>query len=167
MGMFEMSDQQVAEFREQVKGYAREKVTDEPIVAAAMYRRGGAATRMGISHAGLGGVAYAASALFSKKQAGGLPDKALLVATPTRIRAFKARIKGRGFKIGDEVAAWDRAGIRASTEQKAGLTMLTLESPAEGGKVTIAPIGIRDDPVSLEFSQAMVNGDTEPPAGGG
>jgi hypothetical protein len=164
MGMFEMSDQQIAEFREQVRGYAREAVTDEPVVAAGLFRRGGAATRMGISYGGLGGLAYAGSALFSKKQAGGLPDKALLVATPTKIRAFKAKIKGRGFKIGEEVAVWDREGVTASTEQKMGLTMLTLESPSEGEKVTIAPIGIKDDPVSLEFSQAMVDGVTEPAA---
>jgi hypothetical protein len=59
---------------------------------------------------------------------------------------------------------WDRAGVKASTEQKMGLTMLTLESPAEGEKVTIAPIGVKDDPVSVEFAQAMVNGVTETPA---
>ena len=164
MGMFEMSEQQIADFREQVRGYAREKVTDEPIVAAALYRRGGAATRMGVSYGGLGGLAYAASALMSKKQAGGLPDKALLVATPTKIRAYKAKVKGRGFKIGEEVAVWEREGVTASTEQKMGLTMLTLESPTEGEKVTIAPIGIKDDPISLEFSQAMVAGATEPVA---
>jgi len=163
MGMFEMSDEQVADYRKQLEGYAREKVTDEPVVAAALFRRGGAATRTGISYGGLGGVAYAASALFSKKQAGGLPDKALLVATPTKVRAFKAGVKGRGFKIGDEVAVWERAGLRASTEPKSGLTMLTLESAAEGEKVTVAPIGIRDDPVSLEFGQTLVAGATEPP----
>jgi hypothetical protein len=164
LGMFEMSDQQVAEFRSQVEGYAREKVTDEPVVAAALFRRGGAATRMGISYGGLGGLAYAASALFSKKQAGGLPDKALFVATPTKVRAFKARVKGRGFRIGDEVAVWDRAGLKATTEAKAGLTMLTLESPSEGEKVTVAPIGVKDDPVSVEFGRALVSGATEPSA---
>jgi hypothetical protein len=164
MGMFEMSEQQVADFREQVRGYAQEKVTDEPVVAAALFRRGGAATRMGISYGGLGGIAYAASALFSKKKAGGLPERALLVATPTKIRAYKAGVKGRGFKIGDEVAVWERAGVKASTEPKMGLTMLTLESPTEGEKVTVAPIGIKDDPVSLEFMQVMVDGVTQPPA---
>jgi hypothetical protein len=163
MGMFEMSEEQIATFREQVNGYAREKVTDEPIVAAALFRRGGAATRMGMSYGGLGGLAYAASALFSKKQAGGLPDKALLVATPTKVRAFKCGVKGRGFKIGDEVAVWERAGLKASTAAKMGLTMLTVESPTEGEKVTIAPIGVKDDPVSLEFMQVLVDGVTEAP----
>jgi hypothetical protein len=164
MGMFEMSDKQVADYREQVRGYAAEAVTDEPIVGAAILRRGGAAAKMGISHAGLGGIAYAGAALFSKKQAGGLPDKALLVATPTKLRAFKVKIKGRGFKVGDEVAVWERAGVQASTKQSTGLTMLTIESPAEGEKVTIAPVGIRDDPVSLEFMQLLVDGVTDAPA---
>ena len=45
--------------------------------------------------------------------------------------------------------------MKASTEQKMGLTMLTLESPTEGEKVTIAPIGVKDDPISVEFGQAM------------
>ena len=159
MGMFEMSEQQIADYREQVRGYAREAVADEPVVGAAILRRGGAAAKMGISHAGLGGIAYAGAALFSKKRAGGLPDKALLVATPTKLRAFKAKIKGR-----DEVAVWDRAGIQASTKQSLGLTMLTVESPSEGEKVTIAPVGIKDDPVSLEFMQVLVDGVTDPPA---
>ena len=163
MGMFEMSDAAVKEYREGIESQARDKVA-EPIVALGILRRGGAATRMGISHAGLGGLAYAGSALFSKKQAGGLPDKALFVATPTKLHAFKAKIKGRGFKIGDEVAVWDRAGLKASTEQKMGLTMLTIESPAEGEKVTMAPVGVRDDPVSLELMGVLVDGTTEPPA---
>ena len=157
MGMFEMSDKQVAEYKEMLQGLAREQVSEE-IVAAAILRRGGAATRMGISYGGLGGLAYAASSLFSKKQAGGLPDKTLFVVTPTKVHAFKAKIKGRGFKAGDEVAVWDRSAIRASTEVKSGMTMLTIESPAEDEKVTMAPVGIRDDPVSLEMFEVLKGG---------
>ena len=67
---------------------------------------------MGISNAGLGGIVYAGAALFSKKQAGGMPDKALLVATEDKIHAYKAKFKGRNFVAGDEVAVWDRAGLR-------------------------------------------------------
>ena len=44
--------------REMVRGMAAEKVS-EPIVAAAMFRRGGAAAKMGISKGGLGGLVYA------------------------------------------------------------------------------------------------------------
>ena len=50
MGMFEMSEEQVARVpRAGCDGYAREKVTDEPVVAAALFRRGGAATQHGRS----------------------------------------------------------------------------------------------------------------------
>lgn len=157
MGMFEMSDEQIAEYKEQLRGLAREKVTEQ-IVAAAILRRGGAATRMGISYGGLGGLVYAASSLFSKKQAGGLPERALFVVTPTKVHAFKAKVKGRGFQAGDEVAVWDRGAIRASTEVKSGMTMLTIESPAEGEKVTMAPVGVRDDPVSLEMFEVLKGG---------
>ena len=90
MGMFDMTmtDKQVAEYREMVRGMAAEKVS-EPIVAAGLFRRGGSAAKMGISNAGLGGIVYAGAALFSKKQAGGMPDKALLVATADKIHAYK------------------------------------------------------------------------------
>jgi hypothetical protein len=162
MGMLEMSEATAREYRESLLAQAREKVT-EPVVAAAVLRRGGAAAKMGISHAGVGAIAYAGASLFAKKRAGGLPDKTLFVATPSKLHAFKARIKGRGFKIGDEVAVWDRSGLRAGTEPKMGLTMLTVESPAEGEKVTLAPVGVRDDPVSLELMRVLVENDTEPP----
>lgn len=162
MGMFEMSEKFAAEYRERLRSQAAERVA-EPVVAAAVLRRGGAAGKMAISHAGLGGLAYAAAALRSKKQAGGLPDKTLFVVTPTKLHAFKAKIKGRGFKIGDEVAVWDRAALRASTERKSGVTMLTIESPAEGEKVTMASVGVRDDPVSLELMQALTEGATTAP----
>lgn len=163
MGMFEMSEEQIATYRGQMRTLAEEKVS-EPVVAAAMVRRGGAGAKMAVSHAGLGGLVYGAIALFQKKQAGGLPDKALLVATPTKLHAYKAKVKGRGFQAGDEVAVWDRAGLRASTEPKMGLTMLTIESPAEGEKVTLAPVGVRDDPVSLELMQVLKDNVTAAPA---
>jgi hypothetical protein len=163
MGFLEMSDKTVREYRDRLLEQAREKVS-EPVVAAAVLRRGGAAGKMAISHAGLGAVAYAGAALFSKKQAGGLPDKTLFVATPTKLHAYKAKIKGRGFKIGDEVAVWERSALQASTDQRSGLTMLTVSSPAEGEQATLAPVGVRDDPVSLELMRVLVEGVTEAPA---
>ena len=162
--MFEMSEETLREYRAGLLDQARERVS-EPVVAAAVLRRGGAATKMGISHAGLGGLAYAGASLFHRGKAGGLPDKTLFVATPTKLHAFKARIKGRGFKIGDEVAAWDRAALRASTEPKMGLTMLTIQS-ASGDAVTMAPVGVRDDPVSLELMRVLVEGEVHAPAPG-
>jgi len=161
MGMFEMSEEKVAEYRQKLRGYAEEKVTDEPVVAAALFRRGGMTMTAGVSQ--LGGLAYAGARLFSKKKAGGLPDQALLVATPTRLRAYKSKPRGMGFKVSDEVAVWERAALRISTEQKLGVTMLTIESPGEGEKVTLAPIGMKDDPVSQEFVRVLAGGTTDPP----
>ena len=60
-------------------------------MAAGLFRRGGSAAKMGISKGGLGGIVYAGAALVSKKQAGGLPDKALLVATADKMYAFKTK----------------------------------------------------------------------------
>lgn len=160
MGIFEMTDEQVAEYRQTIRDLAQDKVA-EPIVAAALFRRGGSAAKMAISKSGLGAIAYAGAALVAKKKAGGLPDKALLVATPTKVHAFKVKPKSRGWNVGDEVAVWDRAGLRASGEPSMGLTMLKLESPGEGEKVSLAPIGVRDDPVTLEFIEMLSSGTTE------
>ena len=164
MGFLEMKEADVAKYRDQMRDLGAEKVT-EPIVAAAMLRRGGAGAKMAVSHAGLGGLVYGAVALFNKKQAGGLPDKTLWVITPSKVHVYKATIKGRGFKAGDEVAVWDRDAVQASTEQKSGVTMLTLESRDEGEKVTLAPVGVRDDPVSLELMRVLKDGSATTPAG--
>jgi hypothetical protein len=154
MGMFEMSEEQVAEYREMVRGLAQSKLA-EPVEAAALFRRGGGAAKMAISKTGLGAIAYAGAALIAKKQSGGLPDKVLLAATRDRVYAFKTKPKGRKWVAGDEVAVWERAGLRVSGRPSTGVTMLDLESPAEGEKVSLAPMGVRDDPVSLEFIQAL------------
>ena len=66
----------------------------------------------------------------------GCPTRRCWSRRPPSSGPSRPAIKGRGFKIGDEVAVWERAGVKASTEQKTGLTMLTLESPTEGEKVT-------------------------------
>jgi hypothetical protein len=161
--MFDVSEDTVAEYTERFRQQAAQKV-DEPIVALGPYRRGGAAAGMAISHAGLGGIAYAANSLFNKKKAGGLPARVFLIVTPTKVHGFKYDLKGRGYRFRDEVAVWDRAGLKASTEAKMGLTMLTLESPAEGEKVTLAPGGVKDDPWTLEVARVLTEGITEAPA---
>jgi hypothetical protein len=155
MGMFDltMKDEYVAEYRELVKSLAESKVS-EPVLGAALFRRGGHAAKMGISKARLGALAYAGAALTAKKQAGGLPERVLLVATAEKLYAFEAKPKGRNWKLGDEVGAWDRAGLKAQGRPSSGLTMLDMES-AEQNKVSLAPIGVRDDPVSLEFIQVV------------
>jgi hypothetical protein len=163
MGMFDISDETVAEYTEKFRRMAEEKV-GEPVLAVGPFRRGGAAASMAISKAQLGGLVYAANSLFNKKKAGGLPGQVFLVVTPTKLHAFAYKMKGRNYVLKDEVAAWDRTGLEISTEPKMGLTMLTISSPAEGEKATLAPGGVKDDPWTQEVIQVLQNGATEAPA---
>jgi hypothetical protein len=72
-------------------------------------------------------------------------------------------MKGRNYKLKDEAAVWDRAGLRFSTEQKMGLTMLTIESPTESEKATLAPGGVKDDPWTQEVIRVLQENVTEAP----
>ena len=56
----------------------------------------------------------------SKKKAGGLPDKVMLAVTPDKLYAFKLKASGRDYKISDEVAVWDRAGLGSAPTAAAG-----------------------------------------------
>ncbi len=161
--MFDISDETVAEYTEKFNVMAQEKV-GEPVIAVGPFRRGGAASNFAISKGGLGGLVYAANSLRNKKKAGGLPQQAFLIVTPNKLHAFKYKMRGRGYTLQDEVAVWDRPGLRFSTESKMGLTMLTIESPAEGEKVTLAPGGVKDDPWTQEVIRVLKEGVTEPPA---
>lgn len=154
MGFLEMSEKHVDGYRQMVRDEAQSKLS-EPVEAAALFRRGGSAAKMAISQTGIGAVAYAGAALFAKKKAGGLPDKVLLAATATKIHAYKAKPKGSKWVARDEVAVWDRAGLQISSKPAMGVTMIEIESPAEGEKVSLAPVGVRDDPVALEFIEAV------------
>jgi hypothetical protein len=149
MGMFDMSDEQVEQWRVQCRDLVVPRVNGEEIVAAAAFRQGGATASYAASKAG-GGLVYAGIKLMRKKKAGGLPDKVMLAVTPDKVYAFKLKV-GREYKLGDEVAVWDRGGIQASTASKSGMTALTLESPAEGEKVTLVGVSVKDDPISQDL----------------
>jgi hypothetical protein len=162
MAMFDISEDTEREYTEKFRKMAQEKVS-EPVIAVGPFRRGGAASSFAISKGQLGGLVYAANSLRNKRKAGGLPQQAFLVVTPTKLHAFKYKMRGRGFTLKEEVAVWDRPGLRYSTEQKMGLTMLTIESPAEGEKVTLAPGGVKDDPWTQEVIRVLQNDVTEAP----
>ena len=145
-----MNEEQTAQFRQMVTDAVQGHTNGEELVSAGAFRRGGASGSYAASKAG-GGLVYAAVSLGRKKKAGGLPDKVLLALTPDNLYAFKMKIGRKGYTAEKEVARWQRAGLRVSSTQKMGLTNLTIESPAEGEKVTIVPIGVKDDAVNLEF----------------
>jgi hypothetical protein len=165
MGIFDVSEKTAREYKEKFREMA-EKEVGEPVIASGPFRRGGAAASMVISKTGVGALAYAANSLRNKKKAGGLPSKVFLVVTPTKLHAFDYGFKGRNYRLKKEAAVWDRADLRISTEQKLGLTMLTIESPSEGEKATLAPGGVKDDPFTQDVIRALSENVTEvTPAG--
>jgi hypothetical protein len=157
MGMFEMSADQVAEWRRKCEELVAPHIGGEELVAAAGFRQGGASASYAASKAQLGGAVYAGIKMLRKKKAGGLPDKVMLAVTPNKLYAFKLRL-GRDYKLGEEVAVWDRAGLEIGAEQAGGMTALTIESPAEGERATLVGIGVKDDPVSQELIGALRGG---------
>jgi hypothetical protein len=156
----QLDEAQTEEGRRKLKELAQAHV-DEEVVAAGLFRRGGAAVQYGLSKAG-GGILYAIGSLINKKRAGGLPPRVFLVVTPTKLHAFGFGVKGRDYKIKNEVAVWDRAGLRISTERKMNMTMLTIESPEEGEEATLAPSGASDDPFSADVIAALGHGGAGP-----
>jgi hypothetical protein len=149
--MFEMSEDYVPVWRQKCRELAESKIDGEEVLAAAGFRQGGASANYAASKAQLGGLVYAGIKLLRKKQAGGLPDKVLLAVTPNRIHAYKLSVRGRDYKAGEEVAAWERPAVKVSTGSGGGMTTLTIDSPAEGQSATLVAIGVRDDPVSQEL----------------
>jgi hypothetical protein len=99
--------------------------------------------------------------MLRKKKAGGLPDKVMIAVTPAKVYAFKLKV-GRDYKLGDEVAVWDRGGIVASTDRSGKMTALTIESPSEGEKVTLVGISVKDDPVSQELMGVLQGNPAQP-----
>jgi hypothetical protein len=156
MGMFDMTmkEEDVEPFRRQLHEAVRDHVNGEELLAAGAFRRGGASGSYAASKAG-GGLVYAAVGLARKKKAGGLPQRVLLAVTPDHLYAFELKFKGRSYTAKREVALWQRPGLRIGSKQSMGLTQLAIESPAEGEKATLVPIGVKDDPVSLDVIRTL------------
>ncbi|HVD86341.1 MAG TPA: hypothetical protein VNB59_02945 [Solirubrobacterales bacterium] len=151
MSMFEMSDEQAAEWRQQLHDLVASDVNGEEVLCAAAFRRGGATASMVASKAQLGGIVYAGIKMLNKKKAGGLPERVVLAVTPDKLYAFNLGFKGRAYRNKGEAAVWDRPGLKISTAPASGMTALTIESPTEGEKTTLVGIGVKDDPVSQEL----------------
>jgi hypothetical protein len=81
-----------------------------------------------------------------KKRAGGLPGTFLLAVTPTKLHAFKYRMKRNGVAVKEEVGVWDRSGLEVTTEALATTTRVQLEWPAEGEQIVCDQDGMGDNP---------------------
>ena len=151
------SEEDLERAKQQFIDDVRPHVHGEEVLTAGRFRRGVFGASYAASKAG-GGLAYAAVNLARKKKAGGLPQHVALVLTPAHLYALELKPKGRGLRIKQEAAVWDRSALHVSTEQKMGCTMLTIEAPSEGEKATLAPAGVKDDPWTLSVIREIESG---------
>lgn len=154
MALFQASEEQLAEYRQKLVDEVTPHCGGEQVEAVGLFRRGGGTASYAASKMG-GGLVYAAVGLARKKASGGMPEKVILAVTPTKLYAFTWKMKGRNYRVKDEAAVWDRAGLRCSTSKAANMTALKIESPAEGEKARLVGGGIQDDPWSLEVMSAL------------
>jgi hypothetical protein len=144
MGRFDISPEVAEEYRTKFRESVEPHLDDE-VLAVGPFRPTGAGTKYGISKLQLGALAYGAAHMRGKQKAGGLPGQFLLAVTPNELHAFKYKQKRSGVEVKEEVASWDRAGLRASTERLQTTTRLTLEFP-EGEKLVCDEEGMGDNP---------------------
>jgi hypothetical protein len=154
MVSFEMNAEQAAEWRQQCRDMVESQVGGEDVLSAAAFRRGGATASYVASKAQLGAAVYAGIKMLRKKKAGGLPERVMLAVTPDKLYAFDFGFKGRGYKLKQQVAVWDRPGLKVSTDRGSGMTTLTIES-SDGDTATLVGIGVKDDPVSQELMDVL------------
>ena len=143
MGRFDISQETADEYRLKFREAIQPHV-GEQVLAVGTFRTTGAGTRYGISKMQLGALAYAASSLRGKKQAGGLPSSFLLAVTPSRVHAFAYKMGRKGPAVKEEVTSWDRAGLSVGTERLQTTTRVTLAWPEE--QLVFDQDGMGDNP---------------------
>jgi hypothetical protein len=146
MGRFDISPEVAEEYRGKFRDAVQPQLNDEELLAVGTFRATGSGTKYGISKTQAGALAYGAASLIGKKRAGGLPGQFLLAVTPTRLHAFKYKMKRNRIDLKDEVADWDRAGLEVSTERLQTTTRVTLEWSGDGEKIVCDQDGMGDNP---------------------
>jgi hypothetical protein len=127
-----MNAKQQAEWEQKYREAVQPQL-DEPLLKAGLfYRTGGFAT---VALGPFSGLASLVSMGVGKKRAGGLPNQFVLAVTPTRVHAFKCSIAYNKIKVRQELAVWNRAGLRVSAEETAVNTKVIIESPAENERL--------------------------------
>ena len=110
-----------------------EEKTGAPALAFSTFYRSGSWGTMAAQH--VSPLAASAIKLIGKRKAGGLPAHFILAVTDDRVYAFGYKARRHGIQVGDELAVWNRAGIRVSVEETSMTMRLTIDSPFEGSKV--------------------------------
>jgi hypothetical protein len=131
---------------------AQEKISDEQVLGAWLFYRTGGFASMPFSY--ISPIVGTVIRTIGKKKAAGFPNMFLIAVTPTKVRAFKAKPRRNGVKLGDELAVWDRFGLSVSVREAAINTEVTFESPAEGEKVLCSTGKDAHSKAFLELLQA-------------
>ena len=145
MGRFDISPDVAEEYR----GKFREAVlphVDEEILAVGTFRTTGSGQKFAISKLQAGALVYGAASKIGRARAGGLPSTFLLAVTPTKLCAFKYRLRGSGVEVRQPVAEWDRAGVTVSLERLTTTTRVTLAWPDSGEKLVFDQDGMGNNP---------------------
>jgi hypothetical protein len=145
MGRFDISPEVAEEYRAKFRDAVQPQV-DEEVLAVGTFRTTGSGTKYAISKTQAGALAYGAASLMGKKRAGGLPGQFLLAVTPTKVHAFKYKMKRNGVALKDAAGDWDRAGLEVSTERLQTTTRVTLEWPGDSEKIVCDQDGMGDNP---------------------
>lgn len=154
MGRFDISPEVAEEYRGKFRDSVQPNL-DEEVLAVGTFRTTGSGTKYAISKTQAGALAYGAASLMGKKKAGGLPGSFLLAVTPTKLHAFKYKMKRSGPEAKKEVAAWDRSGLEVGTEKMKTTTRVTLEWPGDGEKIVCDQDGMGDNPWADEVVQVL------------
>jgi hypothetical protein len=157
MGRFDISPEVAEEFRTKFREAVMPHV-DEEILAVGTFRTTGSGTKFAISKLQAGALVYGAASKLGRSRAGGLPNTFLLVVTPTKLRAFKYKLKGRGVDARQEVAAWDRAGLTVKIDQMQTTKRVTLEWPDSGDKLVCDEDGMGDNPWAEDVVRILESG---------
>ena len=157
MGRFDISPEVAEEFRTKFREAVMPHV-DEEILAVGTFRTTGSGTKFAVSKLQAGAAVYGAVSKLGRARAGGLPNTFLLVVTPTKVRAFKYKLKGRGVDAKQEVASWDRAGLTVKTDPMQTTTRVTLEWPDSGDKLVCDKDGMGDNPWADDVVRVLETG---------
>ena len=145
MGRFDISPEVAEEYRTKFREAVMPHMSDE-VLAVGTFRTTGSGTKFGISKLQAGALVYGAASKVGRARAGGLPSQFLLAVTPTKLLAFKYKLKGKGVDVRQPVAEWDRAGLRVELERLSTTTRVTLAWPDAGEKLVIDQDGMGDNP---------------------
>ena len=110
-----------------------EQKVGEPAIAFLPFHRTAAMGAMAMHH--VSPLAAGVMRRIAKKKAGGLPPNFILVLTAERIYAYTSKTTARSFELKEQLAVWERAGVRVSSRETSLNMQLTIESPAGDEKV--------------------------------